>query len=108
MSLSWPQGHTHSPLPITLATQAGTPLDLTGVSPTSITVKLRPNSPVSSYVPLVGTVAIPAPTLGQITYTFAPADVALFGAYKLTVTVTYGANDEADFYEIDFLITQTR
>lgn len=106
MPTSWPQGHTHTALPVTLTTQSGTPIDLTLA--TAITVKMRPAVPVSSYVALAGTPTVTSATSGQFNYVFAPADVATFGAFKLMVTVTYSTTDEADFFEVDFLITQTR
>ena len=106
--IQWSQNSTHIQLPITLQTSAGTPVDLTGLSGSAVTIKVRPAEQVSAYILLQGTSTITNAGLGQITYKFAASDVASAGKFKLVVTATFGSNDIWSSFEQDFIITQTQ
>lgn len=106
MAILWAQRNTHTPLSIQLTDSNGNALDLTSVSASSITVRFRPNLPVSNYAAGGGTVAIMSPaTSGVIAYTLAPADVAVSGQFWLNIEVDFGASNTATGYETVFVVT---
>lgn len=104
----WPQGSTHIQLPLALAQSDGTFYDLTGVTTTQITLKMRQvlGNVKGPFVALTGNTASiqQPPTNGVFNYHFSAADVANVGTYELLVTINYGAGDDAKSFPIPFEI----
>lgn len=89
MGINWVQGQTYTLLPLTLKQTATSALDLTGVSTTNITVKVKRKDgrAPTTYTALAGTASISNATTGSILYQFADADVAVAGEFYLLVQV---------------------
>ena len=87
--ITWPQNDTYTALSLTLQSSDGTPLNLTGLSASAITVSLRPVTPLGVSTPCTGTAAIITANSGVITYTFGSADVATPGNYYLEISVAF-------------------
>lgn len=101
----WPQGNTHTPMYMTLQSNAGQILDLTGVQNSNISVHLRPILPNAASAPCAGAATILTPaTAGTINFYFAPSDVATPGYYTIGVTIIYGPGDEQTVFEQVFVI----
>lgn len=101
----WPQGNTHTPMYLTLQSNAGQILDLTGVQSSAIAVHLRPILPGAASTPCNGTATVLSPaTSGTINYYFAASDVATPGYYTIGVTITFGVNDVQTVFEQVFVI----
>ena len=107
MVLKWAQGSTHTVQPFTLQTGAGTPLDLTGLTGSAITLKYSPISPIETYSALQGTATITSATQGQFNYLFATRDVAYSGNYQLVISVAFSSSDIWNSYPFTFIVVGT-
>lgn len=104
--MNWTQGTTYDQPIFQVQKSDGTPLDLSGLAGSAITLKTRPNAPVSLYGTLQGTVTILMPqTAGQFSYQFASGDVATAGNFLLVVSVLFGSAP-ANSTEIPFIVSQ--
>ncbi|MGZ6373433.1 MAG: hypothetical protein ACXWPI_01795 [Ktedonobacterales bacterium] len=112
MSYQWPQGNTHTQMPIQVIGNDGTPVDLTGVPFTSITLQraivISPGVQTYPFVACTGAVtAFTDVANGKFTYKFSTADVATPGNYQLIIVVDYGGSDVLKSLPMDFTITRT-
>lgn len=92
-SLTWPQGNTHTALPVTCQDGVGanvTPLNLS--SNTGITLSVQPSGvgqQVAPYRTLTGVATVTSAAAGQFSFVFSAADVATPGTYNLIVRVAF-------------------
>lgn len=103
--MNWTQGSIYTSASFIAAGPTGAILNLTGLTGSNITLRMRPNAPVSKYATLAGTATITSATTGAFTYAFAAADVANAGSFLLVIDVAY-SGVPVNSAEIPFIISQ--
>jgi hypothetical protein len=103
--MNWTQGTTYTPASFTATGPNGAALNLTGLSGSNITLRMRPNAPVSKYGALAGAATITTAVSGLFTYAFAASDVAVAGSFFLVIDVMY-SGVPVNSAEIPFIISQ--